>query len=165
LSQLISRTAFFEPLRFCFSAIERIWGVKVAFALGTALMAERLQAREHEREEDDEACEEMGDCVPEPWRIYNGLTPTLQLLGFLGNCTPRAAFAPEISAHVPRPLIGSTRSTTKATSYTGRQVELNATVLLHGYLWEFQARFFLDPATRFLLNLPAVSGTTWVHVI
>jgi hypothetical protein len=128
-------------------------------------MAERLQARERKREEDDEACGEMGDCVLEPRRIYNGSALTLRLLGFLGNRTPRAAFTPKISVHVPGPLTGPTRSITEATSYAGRQVELNATVLLHGYLWEFQARFFLDPATRFLLNLPTVSRTTWVHVI
>jgi hypothetical protein len=96
---------------------------------------------------------------------YNSLTPTLRLLGFLGNPARRAVFSLEMFVRFPRPLTWPSGSTTEAALHTGRQVEFSLKHCFMDIFGNFKQDFFHDPATRFLVNLLVVSRTMWVHII
>lgn len=127
-----------------FGAIKQDLGTMGGSTLGVALMAERLQLRRCEREEDEMRRWRNGECALEPRWIYNGSTPTLCLLGFLGNRARHAAFTHEISARHPGLLTGPSGSTSQAASYTSRQMELSAKALFRRYYsTSFKQDYFL----------------------
>ena len=83
----------------------------------------------------------------------------------MGNHANHAAFTPKMSIGLSGPLTGPSGTTTEATSHAGHQVEFSVKHYFIDIFGNFKQDFFLDLATRFLFNLPIVSGTMWVHII
>ena len=89
---------------------------------------------------------------------------TLSLPVFLGNRACRTAF-PSSSPRVTGPLTGLTVSVCEPAFHADRKDKTCAKKYFEGIFGFSWQDIFSDPATRYLHNLSAGSGTTCVHVI